>query len=262
MRQSRVKDGEWICSGHSTACVYFILVAISFWIYKSITLKASICNLLSAPLPPVAFCFPDFSVLIQVALFQFIFFCCLEFHHLKIPLNSLCPLPYEPAFRALPIFFDFKAAKKCLFLHRCEAFSRPSTPKCGVAGPSFPNNARFLSKAVGLVFGPLTLSSVQSLSRVRLFNPKKFLFHSPCCCCSVAKSRLILFDSMGCKTPGFPIFHYLPRFAQVHVHWVGGYYLTISASAISLAFNLSQHQGLFQWVGASHQVAKVFELQL
>ena len=28
------------------------------------------------------------------------------------------------------------------------------------------------------------------------------------------------------------------------------------------ALNLSQHQGLFQWVGSSHQVAKVLELQL
>ena len=156
--------------------------------------------------PPSCILFSRFLCVDTGGFISVHFFCCLEFHHLKIPLNSLCPLPYEPAFRALPVFFDFKAAKKCLFLHRCEAFSRPSTPKCGVAGPSFPNNARFLSKAVGLVFGPLTLSSVQSLSRVRLFNPKKFLFHSPCCCCSVAKSCLILFDSMGCKTPGFPSF--------------------------------------------------------
>ena len=29
----------------------------------------------------------------------------------------------------------------------------------------------------------------------------------------------------------------------------------------TLAFNLSQHQGLFQWDGSSHQVAKVLELQ-
>ena len=29
-----------------------------------------------------------------------------------------------------------------------------------------------------------------------------------------------------------------------------------------LAFSLSQHQGLFQWVSSSHQVAKVLELQL
>ena len=29
-----------------------------------------------------------------------------------------------------------------------------------------------------------------------------------------------------------------------------------------LALSVSQHQGLFQWVGSSHQVAKVLELQL
>ena len=38
---------------------------------------------------------------------------------------------------------------------------------------------------------------------------------------------------------------------------------TISSSVISSspAFNLSQHQGLFQWVNSSHQVAKALELQ-
>ena len=39
---------------------------------------------------------------------------------------------------------------------------------------------------------------------------------------------------------------------------------TISSSVSSShpAFNLSQHQGLFQWVSSSHQVAKVLEFQL
>ena len=39
---------------------------------------------------------------------------------------------------------------------------------------------------------------------------------------------------------------------------------TISSSVIPFfpAFNLSQHQGLFQWISFSHQVAKVLELQL
>ena len=38
---------------------------------------------------------------------------------------------------------------------------------------------------------------------------------------------------------------------------------TISSSVISFSiFNLSQHQGLFQWVSSSHQVAKVLEFQL
>ena len=38
-------------------------------------------------------------------------------------------------------------------------------------------------------------------------------------------------------------------------------YLTISSPS-PLALNLSQHQGLFQWVGSLHQVARVLELQL
>ena len=42
-----------------------------------------------------------------------------------------------------------------------------------------------------------------------------------CCCCSVAKSCLFLCNPMDCSTPGFPVLHYLPGFAQIHVHWVG-----------------------------------------
>ena len=40
------------------------------------------------------------------------------------------------------------------------------------------------------------------------------------CCCSVAQSCLTLCDPMDCSTLGFPVFHYLPEFAQTHVHWV------------------------------------------
>ena len=41
-------------------------------------------------------------------------------------------------------------------------------------------------------------------------------------------------------------------------------HLTISSSLAPypFAFNLSHHQGLFRWVGSSHQVAKVLELLL
>ena len=46
-------------------------------------------------------------------------------------------------------------------------------------------------------------------------------------------------------------------FAQTHVHWVGD---AIQSSHPLLPpspiLNLSQHQGLFQWVSSSHQVAK------
>ena len=42
------------------------------------------------------------------------------------------------------------------------------------------------------------------------------------------------------------------------------YHPTISSSVtpFSLALKFSQHQGLFQWVGSSHQVAKALEFQL
>ena len=41
-------------------------------------------------------------------------------------------------------------------------------------------------------------------------------------------------------------------------------YPTISSSVMPSppTFNLSQHQGLFQWLSSSHRVAKVLELQL
>ena len=55
-----------------------------------------------------------------------------------------------------------------------------------------------------------------------------------------------------------------PRVFQVHVPWVGDAIQPsqpLSPSSPSV-FNLSQHQGLFQWVSSSHQVAKVLELQL
>ena len=80
--------------------------------------------------------------------------------------------------------------------------------------------------------------------------------------CSVAKMCLTLRDPMDCSTPGFPVLHYLPEFAQTHVHWVSD---TIQPShplspPSPPALNLSQHQGPFQWAGSSHQVAKVLEL--
>ena len=81
--------------------------------------------------------------------------------------------------------------------------------------------------------------AVQSLSNVRLCDPK------------------------DCSMPGFPVLHHLPELAQTHVHRVGD---AIQPShpllSPSPALNLSQHQGLSQWVSSSCQVAKVLEFQL
>ena len=84
------------------------------------------------------------------------------------------------------------------------------------------------------------------------------------CSCSVAKLCPTLCDPMNCSLPGFLVFHCLPEFAQTHVHWVGdAIQPSYPLSPISsLAFNFSQHQGLFQWIGSLHTVAKVLEFQL
>ena len=63
-------------------------------------------------------------------------------------------------------------------------------------------------------------------------------------------SHLTLCDPMDFSTPDIPILHYLPEFAQTHIHWVDDA-IQPSHSLLPpslLALNLSQHQGLFQWV--------------
>ena len=69
---------------------------------------------------------------------------------------------------------------------------------------------------------------------------------------------------MDCSTPGFPGHHQLLELAQTHVHWVSDAIQPLHplSSPSPPAFNLSQHQGLFQWVRSSHQVAKILEFQL
>ena len=66
------------------------------------------------------------------------------------------------------------------------------------------------------------------------------------------------------STPGSPVHHQLPELAQTHVHQFSDatqpFYPLSSPSPAAL--NLSEHQGLFQLVSSSHQVAKVLELQL
>ena len=87
----------------------------------------------------------------------------------------------------------------------------------------------------------------------------------PCfCCCSVAQSCPTLCDPMDCSMPVFPVFHHFPGLAQSYIHWVSDAIEPshLLSSPSPPAFTLSQHQGLFQRVSSSHQVAKVLELQL
>ena len=90
------------------------------------------------------------------------------------------------------------------------------------------------------------------------------LFHVNYCCFSVAQPCPTLSDPMDYIMPGFPVLHNLLEFPQTQFHWVGDAIQPSHplSSFSPFAFNLSQLQSLFLWVGSSHQVAKVLEFQL
>ena len=99
--------------------------------------------------------------------------------------------------------------------------------------------------------------------RVRKKNEKESYFHAVRFS-SVAQLCPTLCDRMNCSTPGLPVHHKLLEFTQTHAHQV------VDATQPSHPLsppsppgpNPSQHQGLFQWVNSSHEVAKVLEFQL
>ena len=67
---------------------------------------------------------------------------------------------------------------------------------------------------------------------------------------------------MDNSMPGLPVHHQLLEFTQTHVCWVS-YAIQPSHRLLSPsppAFNLSQHEGLFQWISSSQQGDKVLEI--
>ena len=138
----------------------------------------------------------------------------------------------------------------------------------------FPNDYLFFQKwrrviVVGITIVRITGSPLPSEWLLILKDipcshiAKRYIELYFCCCCSVAHSYPTFHCPMDCSTPGFPVLLYLLEFAQTHVHWVND---AIQWSHPLLpspppALDFSQHQGLFQCVDSSHQVAKVLELQ-
>ena len=76
---------------------------------------------------------------------------------------------------------------------------------------------------------------------------------------SVTQSCPSLCYLIDCSTPGFPVLHCLLELAETHVHWVSDAIQPSHplSSPSPPTFNLSQHQGLFQWASSSHQEAKL-----
>ena len=84
------------------------------------------------------------------------------------------------------------------------------------------------------------------------------------CCCLVAKSCLTFCGPMDISTPCFPVLHYLWSLLElmsIESVMLSNPLILCCPSSPS-TFNLSQHQGLFQWTTSLHQVAHLLELQL
>ena len=112
-------------------------------------------------------------------------------------------------------------------------------------------------KCVYNVYTKLAKHSYLKESLIWISKFSKILLHIQFS--SVAQLCLTLCGSMNRSTPGLPVHHRLLEFTQTHVHWVGDAIQPPhpqSAPSPS-APSPSQHQGLFQWVNSSLEVAKV-----
>ena len=69
---------------------------------------------------------------------------------------------------------------------------------------------------------------------------------------------------MNCSIPSFPVLPCLSGFAQTHIHWICDaiqpFHPLLASSPPALT--LSQHQGLFQWVGCSHRWPKYWSFSI
>ena len=156
---------------------------------------------------------------------------------------SVC-LPSDALSQHLPSYLGFSYLGRGVSVHGCSSKAQPLlltlveiTPpdtEHGVAplGPPAPAQPPFLGHGVA------------HLSRL----PLPWVWGSSSRL--VAQSCPTFCHPMDYSTPGFPVFHHLPEFAQTHVHWVDD--AIQSSHALSSpsppALSLSHHQSLFQYI--------------
>ena len=68
-------------------------------------------------------------------------------------------------------------------------------------------------------------------------------------CCSVANSCPTLCDPMNCSTPGFPVPHYLQKFAETHVYSDNDEVLVCCIMSYRLSLN--------HWVAESYYIMEL-----
>ena len=106
-------------------------------------------------------------------------------------------------------------------------------------------------------------SQPHGLQPTRLLHPWDFPGKSTGVGLPVPSRRPAVFNGMESKKTGFPVHHQLLELAQTHIHqFSNAIQSPYPVSPSPPAFSLSQHQGLFQWISSSHQMARVLEFQL
>ena len=183
-------------------------------------------------------------------------------------LESMGSLRVKTQLRDFTFTFHFHALEKEMATHSSVLAWR-------IPGMGEPGGLSMGSHRVGHDWSDLRAAALSSNRRkssesilrcyswVIILNLAQITF-SISCCCSVSHPCLTLCNHMDFSTSGFPVLYCLLEFAQTHVHWVSDAIHSSSplSSPSPPAFNLSQHQGIFQWVSSSHQAAKLLELQL
>ena len=125
--------------------------------------------------------------------------------------------------------------------HSCPPLHQPVLPQfvhgpCSVWGTALPD--RFLLATQG----PPCRGSWSHFAASHIPTVPSIQFSS------VAQPCVTLCNPMNCSSPGLPVHHQLPEFAQTHVHRVSDAIQPSHplSSPSPPALNLSQHQGLFQ----------------
>ena len=108
---------------------------------------------------------------------------------------------------------DVQSPQLCLTLHLCDCsppaplsmrFSRPRIPEWVTVpssrGSSWPRD--------------------HNLHLLCFLHCRQILYPLNHLRCSLTQSSPTLCNPVDCSTPGFPVLHYLPEFAQTHVNWV------------------------------------------
>ena len=142
-------------------------------------------------------------------------------------------------------------------------------PSCLQGKVLHSQNQKELHSEDSILDGPWRVGRFQNLERKKKSGEgeegaSKMSSHTGRKFNSAGQSRPTLCNPMDCSIPGLPVYHQLLELTQTHVHRVSDAIQPSHplSSPSPPGLNLSQHQGLFQWVSSPHQVAKVLEFQL